>query len=93
MCCASATIKLQSKNLGDPATSAPNPHGNSGDTDFSNVEVNFKYQQTPAVLAGAAFDYMKGCDVGSATGVNTCAKYYHGALVLIIFCQKGRTST
>jgi predicted porin len=31
---------------------------------------------------------MKGSDVGSATGVNTCAKYYHGALGVDYFLSK-----
>lgn len=46
-------------NLGETASS-PNPEHYSGSTSFNNAEVNFKYQVTPALLLGVAYDYTKG---------------------------------
>ncbi|WP_250511491.1 porin [Caballeronia sp. GACF4] len=60
---------------GLPATGA------GGDAKFHNVEVNFKYQFTPALLAGAAYDYTKGY------GVND-AKYHQGVIGLDYFLSK-----
>ncbi|AQH01428.1 porin [Burkholderia sp. KK1] len=71
---------VQFKNLGDTVSSGPNPRGYSGNAYFNNVEVNFKYQLTPALLLGAAFNYTKGSDVDSVAGSNPGAKYYQGAL-------------
>ncbi|MEZ0603230.1 porin [Paraburkholderia sp. IW21] len=53
-----------------------------GDTAaFNNAEINFKYQLTPALLLGAAFDYTKGSDVTEANGAaSSGAKYYQGAV-------------
>jgi predicted porin len=79
---------VQFRNLGDTTASGPNPRGYSGNAAFNNVEVNFKYQVTPALLAGAAFDYTKGSDVDSATGVNPGAKYYQAALGVDYFLSK-----
>jgi predicted porin len=71
---------VQFKNLGETVASGPNPRGYSGNANFNNAEINFKYQLTPALLLGAAFDYTKGGDVDSSTGVNPGAKYYQGAI-------------
>ncbi|MDP9651267.1 putative porin [Paraburkholderia caledonica] len=79
---------IQFKNLGDTVASGPNPRGYSGNTNFNNAEVNFRYQLTPALLLGAAFDYTKGSDVDSATGVNPGAKYYQGAVGADYFLSK-----
>ncbi|WP_109479365.1 porin [Paraburkholderia sp. C35] len=79
---------IQFGNLGDTATSAPNPRGYSGNATFNNVEVNFKYQLTAALLVGAAFDYTKGSGVDSASGENPGAKYYQSALGVDYFLSK-----
>jgi predicted porin len=60
---------------GLPATGA------GGDAKFHNVEVNFKYQFTPALLAGAAYDYTKGYGVNGA-------KYHQGVIGLDYFLSK-----
>jgi predicted porin len=60
---------------GLPATGA------GGDAKFHNAEVNFKYQFTPALLAGVAYDYTKGY------GVNH-AKYHQGVIGLDYFLSK-----
>ncbi|AQH00252.1 porin [Burkholderia sp. KK1] len=78
----------QFKNLGDTVNSGPNPRGYTGNANFNNVEVNFKYQLTPALVLGAAFDYTKGGDVDSATGNVPGAKYYQGALGADYFLSK-----
>jgi predicted porin len=67
-------------SLGDTATSGPNPVGYSGTATFNNGEVNFKFQLTPALLLGAAFDYTKGSSVSTPAGSNGGAKYYQGAI-------------
>jgi predicted porin len=60
---------------GLPATGA------GGDAKFHNAEINFKYQFTPALLAGLAYDYTKGY------GVND-AKYHQGVVGIDYFLSK-----
>ena len=36
-----------------------------GNAKFHNAELNFKYQLTPALLLGAAYDYTKGYSVAN----------------------------
>ncbi|WP_250517928.1 porin [Caballeronia sp. INDeC2] len=55
--------------------------GSGGDAKFHNVEVNFKYQITPALLAGAAYDYTRGYGVNGA-------KYHQGVIGLDYFLSK-----
>ncbi|KAK45352.1 porin [Caballeronia jiangsuensis] len=65
-------------NLGADAPSA----FRKGDTaTFNNAEINFKYQLTPALLLGAAFNYTTGSNVTEANGTNNAgAKYYQGSI-------------
>jgi predicted porin len=53
----------------------------SGSAKFHNAELNFKYQLTPALLLGAAYDYTKGY------GVNN-AKYHQGIIGADYFLSK-----
>jgi predicted porin len=53
----------------------------SGSAKFHNAELNFKYQLTPALLLGAAYDYTKGY------GVNN-AKYNQGMIGADYFLSK-----
>jgi predicted porin len=46
---------VQFRGLG--SASGPNPFGYSGTAKFDNVEANFRYQITPALLAGLAYVY------------------------------------
>ncbi|MCP3727126.1 porin [Paraburkholderia sp. CNPSo 3272] len=56
---------------------------------FNNVEANFKYQFTPALLAGFAFDYTDGRSVTLANGSsNRGAKYFQYALGTDYFLSK-----
>ncbi|OLL28218.1 porin [Burkholderia sp. SRS-W-2-2016] len=55
------------RNLGD-LSSGPNPHGLSGTAAFNNVEVNFRYQFTPLLLWGVAYNYTRGASVGGHDG-------------------------
>ncbi|MFM0007627.1 porin [Paraburkholderia dipogonis] len=68
--------------LGDMATSGPNALRYSGTATFNNAEVNFKYQFTPALLVGVAYDFTKGGSVSSAlpTVNNDGVKYHQFAL-------------
>ncbi|WP_321927425.1 porin [Paraburkholderia guartelaensis] len=60
---------------GLPATGA------DGDAKFHNVEANFRYQLTPALLLGAAYDYTKGYGVNGAT-------YHQGVIGADYFLSK-----
>ncbi|MFK4448377.1 putative porin [Caballeronia udeis] len=71
----------QFKDLGQTVGTGLNPHGLSGNAKFHNAELNFKYQLTPALLLGAAYDYTKGY------GVND-AKYHQGVLGADYFLSK-----
>ncbi|MBN3756284.1 porin [Paraburkholderia sp. Tr-20389] len=74
-------------NLG--AVAALNTKGYTGTASFNNAEINFKYQLTPALLAGAAFNYTKGSDVSERSGAtNPGAKYYQTALGIDYFLSK-----
>ncbi|XUW88087.1 porin [Burkholderia sp. M6-3] len=51
---------------------------------FNNAEINFKYQLTPALLVGAAYDYTRGADIAGASR----AQYHQGALGVDYFLSK-----
>lgn len=56
---------------------------------FNNAELNFKYQVTPALLLGAAFDYTKGSSVAGVNRVeNPGSDYFQGALAADYFLSK-----
>jgi predicted porin len=69
-------------NLGDTATSGPNPLGYAGNATFNNAEVSGKFQLTPALLLGVAYDYTRGSGVSSslATVHDSGARYHQFAL-------------
>lgn len=71
------------------AVAALNAGGYTGTATFNNAEINFRYQISPALLVGAAFDYTKGSDVSEANGTtNPGAKYYQTALGIDYFLSK-----
>ncbi|WP_345817819.1 porin (plasmid) [Paraburkholderia sp. PREW-6R] len=51
---------------------------------MNNAELNFKYQLTPALLVGAAYDYTRGVQLGNASR----AQYHQGALGADYFLSK-----
>ncbi|MPW15994.1 porin [Paraburkholderia sp. CNPSo 3157] len=51
---------------------------------FNNAEINFKYQLTPALLVGAAYDYTHG----SSLNGNDAAKYHQGSAGVDYFLSK-----
>src|ERR1700712_1131511 len=71
----------QFKDLGQTPGTGLNPQGLNGSAKFHNAELNFKYQLTPALLLGAAYDYTKGY------GVND-AKYHQGIIGVDYFLSK-----
>jgi predicted porin len=72
----------QFKDVGREAGTGLNPAGYTGGTGkFHNAEINFKYQLTPALLVGAAYDYTKGYGLGNA-------KYHQGMLGADYFLSK-----
>jgi predicted porin len=73
----------QFKDLGsEPGTGLTSPGGfTSGSGKFHNGEINFKYQITPALLLGVAYDYTKGYGLGNA-------KYHQAAAGVDYFLSK-----
>ncbi|MDR5855478.1 porin [Caballeronia sp. LZ062] len=72
----------QFKDVGRDAGAGLNPFGYTGGSGkFHNAEVNFKYQLTPALLLGAAYDYTKGYGLSNA-------KYHQGMLGADYFLSK-----
>ncbi|WP_321857298.1 porin [Paraburkholderia tropica] len=51
---------------------------------FNNAEVNFKYQLTPALLVGAAYDYTRGSEING----NSRAQYHQGAVGVDYFLSR-----
>ncbi|MGH8782749.1 porin [Paraburkholderia sp.] len=51
---------------------------------FNNGELNFKYQLTPALVLGAAYDYTKGSSISGGSA----AKYHQGSLGADYFLSK-----
>ncbi|MFL9901863.1 porin [Paraburkholderia fungorum] len=51
---------------------------------FNNAEINFKYQLTPALLIGAAYDYTRGAEIDGASR----AQYHQGAVGVDYFLSK-----
>ncbi|MGU7783815.1 porin [Burkholderia sp. PU8-34] len=51
---------------------------------FNNGEINFKYQLTPALILGAAYDYTQGSKIDNASA----AKYHQGSLGVDYFLSK-----
>ncbi|MFP3558033.1 porin [Paraburkholderia sp. SIMBA_049] len=78
----------QFKSLGDTATSGPNPLGYTGSVMFNNAELNFKYQVTPALLLGAAYDYSKSGSTTNRSGTNPGATYHQGTIGADYFLSK-----
>jgi predicted porin len=71
----------QFKDVGTEGGAGLNQFGNFGTAKFHNAEINFKYQLTPALLLGAAYDYTKGY------GIND-AKYHQAMLGTDYFLSK-----
>ncbi|MFT4509293.1 porin [Caballeronia sp. 15711] len=69
---------IQFRGLGNTASAGPNPNGFTGNAIFNNAEVNFKYQLTPSLLAGVAYDYMHNGGASSTkAGVNGSGGRYN----------------
>ena len=51
---------------------------------FNNAELNFKYQLTPALLVGAAYDYTRGASIDGAS----TAQYHQGSVGVDYFLSK-----
>lgn len=72
---------IRFSNLG-VAFAQPNVRGQS--VTFNNAELNFKYQLTPALLIGAAYDYTRGASIEGAS----TAQYHQGAVGVDYFLSK-----
>lgn len=76
-----SNTRFNSLNAGG---SGPNPLGHRGMAMFNNVEANFKYQLTPALVLGVAYDYTKGSSVSGSDG----ATYHQAAIGADYFLSK-----
>ncbi|MFM0501432.1 porin [Paraburkholderia caffeinilytica] len=56
---------IRFSGLGNKAA-GPNPSGYKGSVTFNDIEVNFKYQFTPTLLAGVAYNYTRGSSLNGA---------------------------
>ncbi|CAE6754720.1 hypothetical protein R69927_02534 [Paraburkholderia domus] len=72
---------IKFSNLG-MAFAQPDVKGQSAT--FNNAELNFKYQLTPALLIGAAYDYTRGASIDGAS----TAQYHQGAVGVDYFLSK-----
>jgi predicted porin len=80
-----ATFGATYSNIKFYGIGSTTPSALNGDTaTFNNAEVSVKYQITPALLVGAAYDYTKGNDVGAVDG----ATYHQGMLGVDYFLSK-----
>ncbi|VWB74393.1 porin [Burkholderia lata] len=71
------------RQLGD-LSSGPNPGGVSGNAVFNNVEASVRYQFTPYLFGGVAYDYTRGGGVNGRDG----ATYHQVAAGLDYFLSK-----
>jgi len=71
-------------NVGAVGGAALNPLRLTGNASFHNVEGNFKYQLTPTLLAGIAYDYTRGSSVNG----QDAAQYHQVNLGLDYFLSK-----
>jgi len=77
------------RNLGAVTITGVPAYQRGANANFNNVEASFKYQFTPAWLAGFAFDYTDGSSVSLANGTsNGGAKYFQYALGTDYFLSK-----
>ncbi|CAM2152551.1 porin [Paraburkholderia tropica] len=71
-------------NLGSSYSNAAIAGYRGQSATFNNAEVNFKYQLTPALLVGAAYDYTRGASINGASR----AQYHQGAVGVDYFLSK-----
>lgn len=76
------------KDLGSVAVvtagGTPAAPGYTGNASFNNGEINFRYQFTPALLAGVAYDYTKGTGAAGQPG----STYHQGSIGADYFLSK-----
>ncbi|MFL9908273.1 porin [Paraburkholderia sp. RL17-337-BIB-A] len=80
-----ATIGVTYSNIrfGNLGASFASPFKGQSAT-FNNAELNFKYQLTPALLVGAAYDYTRGAEIDGTSR----AQYHQGAVGVDYFLSK-----
>jgi predicted porin len=81
-----ATVGLTYSNVrfANLGTTFAQPDVRGQSVTFNNAELNFKYQLTPALLVGAAYDYTRGATIEGASR----AQYHQGALGVDYFLSK-----
>ncbi|MFT4070037.1 porin [Paraburkholderia sp.] len=80
-----ATLGLTYSNIrfGNLGKTFASPFAGESAT-FNNGEINFKYQLTPALLLGVAYDYTRGAKIDDASR----AQYHQGSLGVDYFLSK-----
>ncbi|WP_233832224.1 porin [Paraburkholderia sp. ZP32-5] len=80
-----ATVGLTYSNIrfGNLGKTFASPFAGQSAT-FNNGEINFKYQLTPALLVGAAYDYTRGAQIDDASR----ASYHQGSVGVDYFLSK-----
>lgn len=76
---------IRFSGLGELAA-GPNPRGFQGSVGFNNVEVNAKYQISPALFAGVAYDYLRQGRIAPSDGAT-----YHTVTVGLDYFLSKRT--
>ncbi|CAH2922596.1 MAG: Outer membrane porin [uncultured Paraburkholderia sp.] len=81
-----ATVGLTYSNIrfANLGTAFAQPGVKGQSATFNNAEINFKYQLTPALLVGAAYDYTRGASIQGASR----AQYHQGAVGVDYFLSK-----
>ena len=81
-----ATVGLTYSNIrfANLGTTFAQPGVKGQSATFNNAELNFKYQLTPALLVGAAYDYTRGATIEGASR----AQYHQGAVGVDYFLSK-----
>lgn len=74
----------QFKQLGADSGNAGALAGLTGNAIFNNVEVNFRYHVTPALMLATSYNFTRGSSVGALSG----AKYHQFALGADYFLSK-----
>ncbi|MFM0347821.1 porin [Paraburkholderia sp. RL17-347-BIC-D] len=78
---------VQFKGLGNTGASGPNPLGYSGTATFNDAEASLRYDFTPALLAGVAYNYTHNSGAAGFTGAT-----YHQVTIGAVYSLSKRTA-
>jgi predicted porin len=78
---------VQFKGLGNTGASGPNPFGYSGTATFNDAEASLKYNFTPALFAGVAYNYTHNSGAAGFAGAT-----YHQVTIGAVYSLSKRTA-